>query len=408
MSPVRIFVQAHSHVYNNIIVYTVQKEFSRQETTLFLYPPYRTFIQEDTTMKYRVGILGATGIVGQRLTALLSDHPWFSLSAVAASEKSAGNLYADTIKNRWIVDTPVPEGAKGLTVLDSVKDSEKIAKEVDFVFCALNMDNAALRLLEETYARMECPVISNNSAHRWTEDVPMIIPEINPDHSAIIPHQRQRLGTQRGFIAVKSNCSLQSYVPALHPLREFGLESVLVCTYQAISGAGRTFADWPEMLDNCIPYIAGEEEKSENEPLKLWGTLAHGRIKNASSPSITSQCIRVPCSDGHLAACFMRFKNGCTPPQEDIIRIWDSFSSIPHHLDLPSAPAKFIHYFRENDRPQTRLDRMAENGMGISIGRLRPDTQYDYKFISLSHNTIRGAAGGAILLAELLCKQGYL
>ncbi len=358
--------------------------------------------------QYRVGILGATGMVGQRFVTLLSGHPWFSLCVVAASERSAGKPYRKAVENRWAMDCPIPDDAKELAVLDVCADKEIIASSVDFLFCALDMNKEDIRALEEAYAMLECPVISNNSAHRWTEDVPMVIPEINSEHLSLIEQQRERLGTRRGFIAVKSNCSLQSYVPALHPLRKYGLERALVCTYQAISGAGKTFAAWPEMHDNCIPYISGEEEKSEHEPMKLWGDLRQGRIVPAQFPQITAQCIRVPCSDGHLAACFMKFSDGCAPDIDAIRKEWDTFTSPIDNLALPSAPKKFLTYFEESDRPQTGKDRMLENGMGISIGRLRPDNQYDYKFVCLSHNTLRGAAGGAVLLAELLCAQGYI
>lgn len=358
--------------------------------------------------QYKVGVLGATGMVGQRFVTLLTDHPWFSLHIVAASQNSAGKTYHEAVKNRWAMDSPIPDKAKDLIVLDVLSDMNAIADSVDFVFCALDMGKDELKALEESYAKLECPIISNNSAHRWTDDVPMVIPEINSEHLHIIESQRKRLGTTRGFIAVKSNCSLQSYIPALHPLQKYGLEKVLVCTYQAISGAGKTFATWPKMIDNCIPFISGEEEKSEREPLKIWGTVESERIVPAVSPQITAQCIRVPCSNGHLAACFMKFHEGCTPDISTIRHEWDSFSGPPQKLRLPSAPGKFLTYFEEDDRPQTKKDRNLENGMGISIGRLRPDNQYDYKFVCLSHNTLRGAAGGAILLAELLCAEGYI
>lgn len=291
--------------------------------------------------------------------------------------------------------------------MDAEADAEKIASMVDFVFCAVNMKKDEIKALEEKYAKLECPVVSNNSAHRWTPDVPMVVPEINADHIRIIDAQRKRLGTKRGFIAVKSNCSLQSYVPALHPLMKYGVEKALVCTYQAISGAGKTFETWPEMIDNVIPYIGGEEEKSEQEPLKLWGKIEGDHIENASSPAITAQCLRVPCSDGHMAACFVSFK-GEKPSIEQIKADWAAFSGRAQELNLPSAPKQFLHYFEEADRPQTKLDRNLEGGMAVSIGRLRPDTQYDYKFVCLSHNTLRGAAGGAVLLAELLCAEGYI
>lgn len=358
--------------------------------------------------RYRVGILGATGMVGQRFVSLLSDHPWFTICALAASSNSSGLAYHDAVRGRWLMNTPIPADVQNMTVQNIQKDAEKIAGEADFVFCAVNMNKDEIRNLEEQYAKLECPVISNNSAHRWSDDVPMIIPEINSEHLALIDFQRKRLGTTRGFIAVKSNCSLQSYIPALHPLRKYELQQALVCTYQAISGAGKTFSNWPEMIDNCIPYIAGEEEKSELEPQKIWGTIESHKLIPALIPSITAQCIRVPCSDGHLAACFMKFKNGSKPSKEQIISDWKNYRGRAQELNLPSAPEQFLHYFTEENRPQTKLDRSTENGMAISIGRLRPDTQYDYKFVCLSHNTIRGAAGGAILLAELLCAEGYI
>lgn len=358
--------------------------------------------------EYRVGVIGCTGMVGQRFVTLLEGHPWFRLTAVAASARSAGKTYEEAAAGRWAMEAPVPEGAKGLVVLDAEADAEKLAGQVDFVFCAVDMKKEDIRALEDRYAKLECPVVSNNSAHRWTEDVPMVVPEINPEHLRLIDAQRKRLGTKRGFVAVKSNCSLQSYVPALHPLRKYGLEKVLVCTYQAISGAGKTFERWPEMEDNCIPYIGGEEEKSEQEPMKLWGTVEDGKLVLAEGPAITAQCFRVACTDGHMAACFMKFKDGCKPSIEQIKADWANFSGRAQELELPSAPKRFLHYFEEADRPQTKLDRMIENGMAVSIGRLREDSQYDYKFAALSHNTLRGAAGGAVLLAELLCAEGYI
>ncbi|MDE7041962.1 MAG: aspartate-semialdehyde dehydrogenase [Oscillospiraceae bacterium] len=358
--------------------------------------------------EYRVGIIGATGMVGQRFVTLMEGHPWFRLTALAASGRSAGKTYVEAVEGRWAMTTPIPEEAKSLVVLDAQADAGKLAGMVDFVFCAVDMKKEEIRALEETYAKLECPVVSNNSAHRWTEDVPMVVPEINADHIKLIDAQRKRLGTKRGFIAVKSNCSLQSYVPALHPLRKYGLEKALVCTYQAISGAGKTFERWPEMVDNCIPYIGGEEEKSEKEPMKLWGAVEDGKMVLAQGPAITAQCFRVACQDGHMAAVFMKFKDGCKPSEEQIKADWSSFAGRAQELQLPSAPKQFLHYFEEADRPQTRLDRMLENGMAVSIGRLRPDTQYDYKFVCLSHNTLRGAAGGAVLLAELLCAEGYI
>ena len=357
--------------------------------------------------QYKVGIVGATGMVGQRFVTLLENHPWFKLTVLAASGRSAGKSYEDAVGSRWAMTTPMPESVKKMTVLDASK-VEEVASQVDFVFCAVNMPKDEIKALEEAYAKAECPVVSNNSAHRFTPDVPMVVPEINADHIAVIDAQRKRLGTKRGFIAVKSNCSLQSYVPALHPLKKYGLEQALVCTYQAISGAGKTFARWPEMVDNCIPFIGGEEEKSEQEPLKLWGHIEDGKIVKADGPSITAQCFRVACQDGHMAAVFMKFQDGCKPSMEQIKADWAAFRGPAQELDLPSAPKQFLHYFEEENRPQTKLDRMLERGMAVSIGRLRPDTQYDYKFVCLSHNTLRGAAGGAVLLAELLCKKGYI
>ncbi len=355
---------------------------------------------------YHVGVVGATGMVGQRFISLLENHPWFELTVVAASPRSAGKTYEQAVGNRWAMSTPIPEAVKKMVVLDASK-VEEVAAKVDFIFCAVDMKKEEIRALEEAYAKAECPVVSNNSAHRFTTDVPMIIPEINDTHTDIIPAQRARLGTKRGFIAVKSNCSLQSYVPALHPLREeFGVEKALVCTYQAISGAGKTFESWPEMLDNVIPYIGGEEEKSEKEPQKIWGTIENGEIVPVSTPAITAQCLRVPCSDGHMAAVFVSFRK--KPTIEQIKEKWASFAGAAQELQLPSAPKQFLHYFEEPDRPQTKLDRMLENGMAVSIGRLREDTQYDYKFVCLSHNTLRGAAGGGVLLAELLAAKGYL
>ena len=356
--------------------------------------------------KYKVGIIGGTGMVGQRFVTLMEDHPWFQLTAIAASPRSAGKTYEQAVSSRWAMKTPIPQQAKDLVVLDASADVEKIAGMVDFVFCAVDMKKEEIRALEETYAKAEVPVVSNNSAHRWTDDVPMVVPEMNPEHLAVIPAQRARLGTRRGFIAVKSNCSIQSYAPALHPLMQFGIEKVLVCTYQAISGAGKTFERWPEMVDNLIPYIGGEEEKSEQEPLKVWGKVEDGKIVKAAGPAITAQCLRVPVSDGHTAAVFVTFRN--KPSMEEIRETWKNFKGRAQELELPSAPKQFLHYFEEPDRPQARLDRDLEGGMAISLGRLRPDTQYDYKFVGLSHNTLRGAAGGAVLLAELLCAEGYI
>lgn len=357
--------------------------------------------------KFKVGVIGATGMVGQRFVSLLENHPWFDLTVVAASARSAGKTYAEAVGGRWMMSTPIPADAASLVVCNATDDIDRIAASVDFVFSAVDMKKDEIKALEEAYAKAECPVVSNNSAHRWTEDVPMVVPEINPEHIKIIDSQRERLGTKRGFISVKSNCSLQSYVPALHPLKdEFGLSKALVCTYQAISGAGKNFETWPEMVDNVIPYIGGEEEKSEKEPMKLWGTLENGKIVNATAPSITAQCIRVPVTDGHMAAVFMSFEK--KPSTEQILEKWNNFTGRAQELNLPSAPKKFLHYFTEDNRPQTKLDRTLENGMAVSIGRLREDTQYDYKFVCLSHNTLRGAAGGAVLLAELLCAEGYI
>lgn len=356
--------------------------------------------------KYRVGIIGATGMVGQRFITLVHAHPWFELTVLAASSRSAGQTYGQTIEGRWKLDVPMPEAVCDMVVLDAEADAEKIASQVDFVFSAVDMKKEEIKALEERYAKLECPVVSNNSAHRWTPDVPMVVPEINPEHLEVIPSQRKRLGTKRGFIAVKSNCSIQSYAPALSPLRQFGLEKVLACTYQAISGAGKIFETWPEMVDNLIPYISGEEEKSEQEPLKVWGNIENGVIVNAKAPSITAQCLRIPVTNGHTAAVFVSFRE--KPSIEEIKAIWAGFKGVPQALQLPSAPQRLFHYFEEPDRPQARLDRDLEGGMAISIGRLRPDTQYDYKFVCLSHNTLRGAAGGAVLLAELLCAKGYM
>ncbi len=356
--------------------------------------------------KYKVGIIGATGMVGQRFATLLENHPWFEVAALAASARSAGKTYREAVGGHWLMTTPMPASLADMVVYNASQDVEKVAALCDFVFCAVNMKKDEIKALEEAYARAECPVMSNNSAHRGTPDVPMIIPEINDSHAAVIESQRKRLGTKRGFISVKSNCSLQSYVPAIHPLMDLGVTNVLACTYQAISGAGKTFATWPESVDNVIPYIGGEEEKSEQEPLKIWGHVKNGVIVNASSPSITSQCLRVPVSDGHTAAVFVSFEKKLA--MEEIIQRWESYRGAPQELNLPSAPKQFLHYFREDDRPQSRLDRNLENGMAVSIGRLRPDTQYDIKFVCLSHNTLRGAAGGAVLMAELLCAKGYL
>ena len=356
--------------------------------------------------QYRVGIIGATGMVGQRFASLLENHPWFIVTALAASSRSAGKTYQEAVGNRWAMATPIPAAMKDMIILDAQKDVDKVTALVDFVFCAVDMKKDEIRALEEMYAKAECPVMSNNSAHRSTSDVPMIIPEINADHAKIIPAQRKRLGTKKGFISVKSNCSLQSYVPAVNAMMDLGVTKVLACTYQAISGAGKTFQTWPEMVDNVIPYIGGEEEKSEQEPLKIWGHIEDDKIVNAVSPSITSQCIRVPVTDGHTAAVFVSFEKKAE--MEEIIEKWESYRGRPQELNLPSAPKQFIHYFRENDRPQIKSERNLEGGMAVSVGRLRPDTQYDVKFVSMSHNTLRGAAGGAVLMAELLCAEGYL
>jgi len=356
--------------------------------------------------QYNVGVIGATGMVGQRFLTLLADHPWFKVKVVAASPRSAGKKYADAVGKKWCMDVEIPENVKDLIVMDATGDVEKIASMVDFVFCAVDMKKEEIKALEEQYAKAECPVISNNSAHRHTPDVPMVVPELNADHIQIIPAQRKRLGTKRGFIAVKSNCSLQSYVPALFPLSKFGVKDVLVCTYQAISGAGKTFETWPEMTDNVIPYIGGEEEKSEQEPLKIWGKIQGDVIKPATCPNFTAQCLRVPVSNGHMGAVFVRFEN--KPTKEEILEVWKNFKGRAQELNLPSAPKQFLNYFTEDNMPQTRLNRMLEGGMAISIGRLREDTQFDYKFVCLSHNTLRGAAGGGVLLAELLCAEGYM
>ena len=356
--------------------------------------------------QYKVGVIGATGMVGQRFVTLLAQHPWFRLTVLAASAGSAGKTYQDAVSTRWAMSAPIPECVRDMVVQDA-SQVEAIASQVDFVFCAVNMDKEAIRNLEDAYAKAECPVISNNSAHRFTPDVPMIVPEINAEHVEIIPAQRKRLGTKRGFVAVKSNCSLQSYVPALHPLmKEFGVSKALVCTYQAISGAGKTFETMPEIVDNVIPYIGGEEEKSEKEPLKLWGHVEGDRIVCAEKPVITAQCFRVPVSDGHTAAVFCSFEK--KPSMDEIKKRWAEFRGPAQEMDLPSAPKQFLHYFEEADRPQAKLDRMIENGMAVSVGRLREDTLFDYKFVCCSHNTLRGAAGGAVLLAELLAAKGYL
>ncbi|MBE6746241.1 MAG: aspartate-semialdehyde dehydrogenase [Ruminococcaceae bacterium] len=356
--------------------------------------------------KFNVGVVGATGMVGQRFLTILENHPWFDVTVVAASARSAGKTYKEAVGAKWVMTTPIPEKVADLVVMNATEDINEIASKVDFVFCAVDMKKDEIKALEEAYAKAECPVVSNNSAHRGTADVPMVVPELNNNHIEVIPMQRKRLGTKRGFIAVKSNCSLQSYVPALYPLSSYGIKDVLVCTYQAISGAGKTFESWPDMVDNVIPFIGGEEEKSEQEPLKIWGKVEGDAIVNATSPSFTAQCIRVPVSDGHMGAVFVRFEN--KPSKEEILNVWKNFAGRPQELELPSAPKQFLHYFEEDNMPQTKLQRNLENGMAVSIGRLREDTQYDYKFVCLSHNTLRGAAGGAVLLAELLCAEGYM
>ena len=357
--------------------------------------------------KLHVGILGGTGMVGQRFISLLENHPWFEVTTIAASPRSAGKTYEEAVGGRWKMKTPMPEKVKNIVVM-SVNEVEKVASEVDFVFSAVDMGKEEIKAIEEAYAKTETPVVSNNSAHRWTPDVPMVVPEINTEHFEVIKDQRKRLGTERGFVAVKPNCSIQSYAPVLTAWMEYEPYEVVATTYQAISGAGKTFKDWPEMVENVIPYIGGEEEKSEKEPLKLLGTIEDGVIKSADKPNFTAQCIRVPVSNGHLGAVFVRFEEGQKPTKEEMIEIWNNFSGRAQELNLPSAPKKFLNYFVEDDRPQIKSERMLENGMAVSIGRLREDTQYDYKFVCLSHNTLRGAAGGAVLLAELLAAEGYM
>ncbi len=355
--------------------------------------------------KLRAGVIGATGMVGQRFLTLLDNHPYFEVTALAASARSAGKTYEEALGGRWKLADPLPEQYKTMTVLDA-SEVEKVASLVDFVFCAVDMSKDAIRALEEAYAKAEVPVISNNSANRWTEDVPMVIPEINADHYKVIEAQKKRLGTKRGFIAVKPNCSIQSYVPMITPLLKFKPTEIVATTYQAISGSGKTFREWPEMIDNIIPYIGGEEEKSEQEPLRVWGKVEDGKIVKADGPIITTQCIRVPVSDGHTAAVFIKFEN--KPTKEEILAEWKNFRGLPQELELPHAPEQFITYFEEDNRPQAAVDRMIGGGMGVSAGRLREDTIYDYKFVGLSHNTLRGAAGGGVLSAELLYKLGYL
>ena len=355
--------------------------------------------------KLKVGIIGATGMVGQRFILLLADHPYFEISAVIAGPRSAGKSYEAAVDGRWKMKTEIPEAVKNMEIISS-DDIEQVKGLVDFVFCAVNMTKDETKVLEERYAKAEIPVVSNNSANRWTPDVPMVIPEVNDSHLKVIEAQRRRLGTKHGFIAVKPNCSIQSYVGALTPLKKYGIKEVLATTYQAISGAGKTFNEWPEMIDNLIPFIGGEEEKSEREPLRVWGEVKDGAIVPAIAPVITTQCLRVPVSDGHMAAVFVKFEN--KPTKEQILEDWKNFAGKPQTLGLPSAPEQFITYFEEDNRPQTKLDRDLYGGMGVSAGRLREDAVYDYKFVGLSHNTLRGAAGGAVLIAELLYREGYL
>ncbi len=355
--------------------------------------------------KLRCVVVGATGMVGQRFLTLLDGHPYFTVTGVAASSRSAGQTYEEAVGSRWKMSVPIPEAVRKMVVIDAA-EIETVGKLCDFIFCAVDMKKDEIKALEEAYAKAEIPVISNNSANRWTDDVPMVIPEINDNHLEVIHSQRARLGTKRGFIAVKPNCSIQSYVPMLTPLLKYGLKQVLVTTYQAISGAGKNFETWPEMVDNIIPYIGGEEEKSETEPLKIWGKVRGGVIVPETGIKITTQCIRVPVTDGHTAAVFMSFEN--TPPKEAILADWASYRGVPQSLELPSAPKQFITYYEEDNRPQIKTERELYGGMGISAGRLRPDTMFDYKFIGMSHNTLRGAAGGAVLIAELLYRQGYL
>ena len=354
--------------------------------------------------KCKVGVIGATGMVGQRFLTLLENHPYFEVTALVASPRNAGKTYEQALDGRWKMTTPLPEKYKNMTVISS-EDIETVKGLVSFVFCAVNMKKDEIKALEEAYAKAEIPVVSNNSAHRWTPDVPMVIPEVNADHYAVIEAQKKRLGTKRGFIAVKPNCSIQGYVPALAAVKDFGIKEIVVTTYQAISGAGKTFNEWPEMIDNIIPFIGGEEEKSEQEPLRIWGKVEDGQIVKADAPLITSQCIRVPVTDGHMAAVFVKFEN--KPTKEQILERWKTFSGKPQELGLPSAPKQFITYMQEDNRPQTKLDRDIYGGMGVTVGRLREDTIYDYKFVALAHNTLRGAAGGALLCAELLYKMGY-
>ena len=355
--------------------------------------------------KLRVGILGATGMVGQRFISLLENHPWFEVVTLAASPRSAGKTYEEAVGGRWKMDTPMPEAVKKLVVMN-VNDVEHVASTVDFVFSAVDMSKDEIKAIEEAYAKTETPVVSNNSAHRWTPDVPMVVPEINPEHFDVIEFQKKRLGTKRGFIAVKPNCSIQSYAPVLTAWKEFEPYEVVATTYQAISGAGKTFKDWPEMEGNIIPFIGGEEEKSEQEPLRIWGKIENGVIVKATEPKITCQCIRVPVLNGHTAAVFVKFRK--KPTKEQLIEKLENFKGLPQELNLPSAPKQFIRYMTEDNRPQVTLDVNYENGMGINVGRLREDSIYDWKFVGLSHNTVRGAAGGAVLCAETMVAKKFI
>lgn len=359
--------------------------------------------------KLKVGILGGTGMVGQRFISLLENHPWFEVAVIAASPRSAGKTYEEAISGRWKMQSPMPEAVKKIIVED-VSNVNEVASKVDFVFSAVDMTKEEIKKIEEAYAKTETPVVSNNSAHRWTPDVPMVVPELNPEHFEVIESQKKRLGTKRGFIAVKPNCSIQSYTPALTALKKAGFEpkTVVATTYQAISGAGKTFKDWPEMEHNIIPFIGGEEEKSEQEPLRIWGHVENGEVVKAEGPVITTQCIRVPVLDGHTAAVFVTFEEGKKPSREEILKAWREFKGLPQELNLPSAPKQFIQYLEEDNRPQVSLDVDFENGFGVSMGRLREDTVFDWKFVGLSHNTVRGAAGGAVLTAELLTAQNYI
>ena len=388
--------------YFFIIALTIVRVCARIKHIFYFAPTGRTGVVME---KLKVGIIGATGMVGQRFILLLSEHPYFEISALVAGPRSAGKTYREAVEGRWKMKTACPERILGMNVLSS-DDVDTVRGLVDFVFCAVSMSKDETRALEETYAKAEIPVVSNNSANRWTPDVPMVIPEVNDAHLDVIAAQRARLGTKHGFIAVKPNCSIQSYVGALAPLRKYGFKEVVATTYQAISGAGKTFNEWPEMIDNLIPYIGGEEEKSEKEPLRVFGEVKDGVIVPATEPVITTQCLRVPVTDGHMAAVFVRFEN--KPTKEEILEAWKTFKGKPQTLGLPSAPEQFITYFEEDNRPQTGIDRDLYGGMGVSAGRLRPDTVYDYKFVGLSHNTLRGAAGGAVLIAELLYREGYL